>query len=203
MIEHSVITARPATAADIDGLASLFEATHNPCHCRYFHFEGDKNDWLARCALEQGNNRAEMSDAIANRRDDGHGVVAEADGAIVGWAKIAPVPAIPKAYAQRYYARLACLQGNRDGVWLLACFLVHPAWRRRGVSRALIRAAIAEATRLGARALEALPRDVAPPARDEELFTGSIPTLESEGFARAGGDPAYPVLRLEILSENP
>jgi GNAT superfamily N-acetyltransferase len=196
-----VINARPASPTDAAAIAALFEATDNRCHCRYFHFEGDKNDWLARCALEPDRNRAEMQRALETASDDGHGVVAEADGSVIGWAKIAPAPAIPKAYAQRYYARLPCLQGDREGVWLLACFLVHPAWRRRGVSRALIRAAIAEARHRGALALEALPRRVAPPARDEELFTGSIEVLESEGFVQAGGDPAYPVMRIDLRDE--
>lgn len=193
-----MITARPALPADAAPLAALFEAAGSPCYCRYFHFEGDKNDWLARCAIEPDTNRAEMTQALEAGSDDGRGVVAEADGSVIGWAKIAPAPAVRKAYAQRYYARLPILQGEREGVWLLACFLVHPSWRRRGASRALIRAAVEEARRLGARALEALPRQVAPPARDEELFTGSIEALEHEGFARVGGDPAYPVLRIDL-----
>ncbi len=195
-----MITARPAHAADAAALAAFFEAADSRCYCRYFHFEGDKNEWLARCALEPDENRAEMQRALEAGRDDGHGVVAEDDGHVIGWAKIAPATAIPKAYAQRYYARLPVLQADREGVWLLACFLVHPRFRRTGASRALIRAAVTEARRRGARALEALPRRVAPPARDEELFTGSIEALESEGFVRAGGDPAYPVLRLDLTN---
>ncbi|NUO49289.1 MAG: GNAT family N-acetyltransferase [Polyangiaceae bacterium] len=198
-----MITARPANPADATALAALFEATGSSCYCRYFHFEGDKNDWLARCALEPDQNRAEMVTALESGSDDGHGIAAEADGSVIGWAKIAPAYAIKKAYAQRYYARLPTLQGDREGVWLLACFLVHPDWRRKGTSRALIRAAIEEARRLGARSLEALPSQVAPPARDEELFTGSIEALEKEGFGRAGGDPAYPVMRIDLTSEKP
>ncbi len=193
-----MITTRLATAADGPGIAALFDATGSPCHCRYFHFPGDKNDWLARCALEPETNRTELFAALEAGTDDGRGVIAEVDGEIVGWAKITPAASIPKAYGQRYYAGLACLRGDRDGVWLLACFLVHPASRRQGVSRELTRAAIREARRLGARAVEVLPRRVPTPARDEELWTGSIEALEAEGFTHAGGDAPYPVLRLAL-----
>ena len=36
--------------ATLDALAALFERAESPCFCRYWHFEGDKNAWLDRCA---------------------------------------------------------------------------------------------------------------------------------------------------------
>ena len=72
-----MITARPAKPADATALEALFEATGSSCYCRYFHFEGDKNDWLARCALEPDQNRAEMVTALETGSDDGHGIAPE------------------------------------------------------------------------------------------------------------------------------
>ena len=197
------IRVRPVTAGDAPGMVALFEATGSPCYCRYLHFAGDKNDWLARCALEPHENQRELVDGVKQGSDDTRGIVAEDDaGAIVGWAKLTPAPSVPKAYGQRYYAGLAVLREHRESTLLLGCFLVHPSHRRRSVSRALVQGAVREAKRVGARFIEALPRDVAPPARDEELWTGSIPALLSEGFTPVGGDAAYPVLRFDIASQS-
>lgn len=194
------IVARPVTPADAPGLVRLFEAAASPCYCRYLHFDGDKNDWLARCALEPEVNRRELEAGLAVGSDDTKGLVALVDGSadIVGWAKLTPAPAVPKAYAQRYYAGIAALKAERERTLLLGCFLVAPGFRRRGVSRALVQAAIAEASRSGARFVEALPRVLPPPARDEELWTGTVDTLVDAGFARVGGDDAYPALRLDL-----
>jgi len=116
---------RPITPADAAGLVALFEATGSPCYCRYLHFEGDKNDWLARCALEPGENERELRDGLARGAADTRGIVAEDDaGTIVGWAKLTPAASVPKAYAQRYYAGLAVLRERRDETLLLGCFLV-------------------------------------------------------------------------------
>ena len=46
----------PNTALLLDAetldTVKLFEATGSPCYCRFFHFEGTNNEWLARCAHE-------------------------------------------------------------------------------------------------------------------------------------------------------
>ncbi|HEX4515130.1 MAG TPA: N-acetyltransferase, partial [Polyangiaceae bacterium] len=44
----------------LDALADLFRACECPCFCRYWHFEGDKNAWLERCALTPAINEAEL-----------------------------------------------------------------------------------------------------------------------------------------------
>ena len=193
---------RPVSAADAPRLIRLFEASGSSCYCRYLHFQGDKNDWLARTALEPEENRRELEEGLARGSEDGRGIVAEEGGEIVGWAKLTRALDVPKAYTQRYYVGLPVLRDDRDGTLLLGCFLVDPRARRRGVSRALVRGAIAEAARRGARHVEALPRLVPPPARDEELWTGVLGALEAEGFERVGGDDAYPVLRLPVADHG-
>ncbi|MBL9021259.1 MAG: GNAT family N-acetyltransferase [Myxococcales bacterium] len=197
------LVVRPITAADAPRLVGLFEAVGSTCYCRYLHFAGDKNDWLARTALEPEQNRRELEDGLATGTEDVRGLVAEEGGRIVGWAKLTRSTEVPKAYAQRYYVGLPVLREDREGTLLLGCFLVDPAFRRKGVSRALVRGALAEAARRGARAVEALPRALPPPARDEELWTGTIGALESEGFLRVGGDDNYPVLRASLVAAEP
>lgn len=201
--------AREVSQGDEAGLAALFEAAHSACHCRYWHFEGDKNDWLARCATAPQTNRDELSHALASRSDEARGVVAtDADGAVVGWLKVSPAAAVPKIFEQRYYRALPCFQGDREGVFVIGCLLVHPSHRRRGLSLALVRAALALAEARGARAVEALPRRTEWSVGDEELWMGPLSVYQSLGFVEvhqsrpglftpAGPDP-YPVLRREI-----
>jgi len=197
-----------ASAAHAAGLAALFEAAGSPCYCRFWHFEGDNNAWLERCAIAKDQNQAEFEAGLASHSDEARGVVAiargndEANGAseaLVGWLKVTPAQAMKKAYERRFYRNLPCFAGDRAGVFLIGCALVHPAYRRQGVSRALVEGAVRLAPAWGARALEALPRRPREPVSDEELWTGPMGAFTASGFAEvhAAFEP-YPVLRKEL-----
>ncbi|MBK8936084.1 MAG: GNAT family N-acetyltransferase [Polyangiaceae bacterium] len=194
-----MIHARPVTAADTPALSALFVAAGCPCFCRYLHFEGDKNDWLARCASNARENEQELEQAVRERRDDGLGVVALADGELVGWLKLAPASVARKQVEGRFYRGLPCFGGDRSGVYLLACALVRPDQRRAGVARAMVGAALELARARGARAVEALPRRTTEPVSDEELWTLPLSTLERFGLRVVGGEGPYPVLRMELV----
>ena len=68
----------PARPADAPGLGALFRGADCPCHCRYFHFEGDKNAWLDRCANDVDANRLAFEDALVRGDDDRKGALAGA-----------------------------------------------------------------------------------------------------------------------------
>ncbi len=195
-----MITARAVTPADLPALEALFDAAGCGCFCRYWHFEGDKNAWLARGAFEPDLNRAELARAIEGATDEGRGVVALDVDTIVGWAKVAPSRSLTKLYGERYYRRL--VTAERDGVWAIGCFLVHPSRRRRGVVGALIDGAARVAREAGARTLEAFPRRVSSEVADEELWRGSVGALEARGFVAVEGDEAYPVMRLALSDQR-
>ncbi len=183
------------------GLVGLFEATGSPCYCRFFHFEGTNNEWLARCAHEPGENRRELERAVDSGSDEARGIVALArreggwEPEVIGWLKVAPAAAVRKAYERRLYKGLPCFAGDRTGVFLIGCALVHPAWRRRGVARALVAGAVRVAPAWGARALEALPRRPKEPVADEELWTGPMSAFTANGFVEVHEMEPYPVLR--------
>lgn len=191
----AVRTAIPQDAAALD---VFFAACDSRCYCRWFHFAGDKNDWLMRCAMAPEENAAELKDGLAQGRDDALGVVAVLADTIVGWMKVTPKPAIPLAYAQRYYRGLACLQGGQPDTYLLACALIHPEYRKRGLTEQLVAGAVELAASRGARFVEAFPRRLGAGAHDEDLFTLPDGPLARRGFVQVGGEDPYPVLRLEI-----
>lgn len=193
----------PAGPEHENGLRALFEAASCPCYCRFWHFEGTNNEWLERCANAPAESARAFLDAIAAGDDEGRGVVAlhaAEDGAqtLAGWLKLAPARVMRKAYERRFYKQLPVFQGNREGVFLIGCTLVHPAFRKRGVATALVAGAVRIAPNWGARSLEALPRRPREAVVDEELWTGPMGAFEKNGFIEVGGLEPYPVLRLAL-----
>lgn len=193
--------AGPAHAA---GLVALFEAAGSPCYCRFWHFTGTNNAWLERTALAPHENRAELEEALAQGSDEARGVVAlasiDGEARVVGWLKVAPVASVTKAYERRLYRKLPCFEGDRSGVYLIGCALVHPEHRHRGVASALVESAVHFATLWGASALEALPRRPKEPVSDEELWTGPMGAFTAHGFEIVNDFEPYPVLRRNLRS---
>lgn len=192
----TVVAAAPEHA---DALARLFQADASPCYCRYWHFEGERNDWLARCAFSPDANEAEMREALASGSPDAKGLVAVTpEGEVIGWMKLSPASSVRKLYDQRIYRGLPCFEGDRSGVFTIGCFLVHPAHRRRGIARALLEKAIDLAPSWGARVLEAFPRRISEAAHDAELMLGPHGIFLENGFQCVHEIGPYPVLRREL-----
>jgi len=187
----------PAGPEHEEGLSALFERNDSPCFCRWWHFEGDKNAWEDRCANAPAESRRELSGRLAGHSDEARGLVALGDGQLVGWMKLSPAGVMQKLYAQRLYRGLPCFEGERSGVFTIGCFLVDEAWRRRGVARALVDAAVEIAPRWGARALEAFPRR-GDALSAQEMWTGPAEALTDAGFREVFDFKPYPVLRREL-----
>jgi GNAT superfamily N-acetyltransferase len=175
-------------------IVELFEREGSACFCRWWHFSGDKNAWLARLAHAPADNRRELLAAFEAGSDEARGLVALASERVIGWMKLAPASAMHKLYEQKPYRGLPVFGGDRSGVWVIGCFLVDPEWRRRGVSRALVGASIAIAQGAGASAIEAFPRS-AEPVSEELLWTGPPSVLREAGFEVVDSSGPYPVLR--------
>jgi GNAT superfamily N-acetyltransferase len=179
---------------------ALFEASTTACFCRYWHFEGSKNDWLDRCARRPEDNRDEQLALVRRGADEARGLLALDGTDAVGWMKLAPRARLPKLRRQGAYRPLDL--GPDDGIWSIGCLLVRPDRRGHGVARALVSAAPehVRAWSNPARAVEAYPRGEvagAAPTRlhDEQAWVGTQRLFESCGFVRVAGEPAYPVMR--------
>lgn len=198
MSDIDVVAAAPEHAR---GLFALFDDAGSPCYCRFWHFGGDNNAWLDRCANRPGDNRDELAAALADRAHEALGVVAihrgEADR-VVGWLKVAPRAVMQKVYDRRLYKNLPCFEGDRTGVFVIGCALVHPSWRHRGVTKSMVAGAVQLAPAWGARALEAFPRRPREPVSDEELWTGPVAAFLDNGFVEVSAFDPYPVLRREL-----
>ncbi|MBO0829369.1 MAG: GNAT family N-acetyltransferase [Streptosporangiales bacterium] len=86
------------------------------------------------------------------------GLVAYLDGEPAGWCAVEPRP----AYAGLLRVFKVPWDGRAEdrgdaGVWAVTCLFTRAGYRKRGVSRALARAAVAHARERGARAVEGYP----------------------------------------------
>jgi GNAT superfamily N-acetyltransferase len=84
-----------------------------------------------------------------------------------------------------------------DGVWAVTCFVTRTGFRRRGVSRALARAAVDFARDRGARAVEGYPIITTP---GQEIAWGEVQVGSRSIFATAGfAEVSRPTLRRVVM----
>ena len=115
------------------------------------------------------------------------------DGALaVGWCQLTPRDVLPFLDRNWRLRRLDELP-----VWSLSCFYVRIGYRRRGVTSALIAAAVGAARRAGAPALEAYPLDAA--KTPSASGTGYATTFARAGFKIvASHEPPRPIMRHDL-----
>lgn len=189
----------PLSEENVEALVGLFDAAGCACFCRYFHFLGTKNEWLDRLAHDplEGARELRASVASASASSLPAGLVARGrSGEAVGWAKVVPLASVPKLRLQGAYRPLDL--GDEATTLVVGCLLVHPAHRKSGVARALVRAAQASAATRGASRLLGLPRRSALPLYDEEAFAGPERVYEELGFRVLHESPAYPVYAFDV-----
>ncbi len=192
-----MIVVEPFAPQHLDGFAKLFEGSSSSCFCRYWHFEGTKNEWLARAVACPEVNLDEQVARLIRGDVTARGFVAidrSASDALIGWTKVAPRAAMPKLVGLPVYKRLPF----EPATWSIGCFLVHPAARGRGVARALVSAAVEHVGAWGARFLEGYPRRDAARLHDEQAWQGPERVFVELGFTLVHDDAAYPVYRKAI-----
>ena len=135
-------------------------------------------------------NRAAFREVV--RRGPPPGLLAFDGDLAVGWAQLTPRDALP--WLDRAW-RLE--RPDAMPVWSLSCFYVRKGYRKRGVTSALIAAALKAARRAKAPALEAYPLDA-------KLTPSASSTGYASTFARAGFKtvarrvPPRPIMRRDL-----
>ena len=123
---------------------------------------------------------------VADVRADGPspGVVARLDGEVVGWASVAPRSVFPRiATSPSMSTPQTRADLDDDGIWAVTCFVVRARHRRRGVSGALLDAAVAHARACGAHTVEGYPVDAAErPNAGSGTYRGRLSTFAAAGF---------------------
>jgi GNAT superfamily N-acetyltransferase len=173
----------PADQASWDDLAAIFgTADAGHCMCQRFKVLG----WIWRDSTH-----AERTELLQTQTgcDDPEaastsGLVAYVDGEPAGWVAVEPRTSYPKLRTSRVPWTGRSEDKDDDDVWALTCFVVRKAFRGRGLTYPLARAAAEHARRSGARALEAYPM-ITQPGREiswGEVHVGARQVLQDAGF---------------------
>jgi GNAT superfamily N-acetyltransferase len=186
----------PLTPDDVGAWAALFEASGCTCYCRWWHFTGNKNEWLARGFEEPARSRDEQVALVNAGALEARGLVAMEGAEAIGWMKLAPRALLPKLRRQGAYRPLDL--GDDAGVWSVGCLLVRPDRRRTGVARQLIGAAPEQVRAWGGRTVEAYPHRVAHALHDEEAWMGPERVFVTLGWQAFHDLAPYPVYRCSV-----
>jgi len=146
--------------------------------------------------LQKGEgNRKALRKLVARGRVPGF--LAYDRGNPVGWCAIEPRENYPVLERSRSLARI-----DDRPTWSVTCLFVARTYRRKGVSTALLKAAVRHARRHGARLVEGYPtesRDGRFP--DAFAFTGTVPAFTAAGFKEvARRSPTRPIMRNRYFS---
>ena len=154
------IDVRPLTPARRQDFLDFFDHERgaafadNPewarCYCHFYHVP-KVMDWRAFTASE---NRVAMDARIAVGEMEGF--LAYAAGEVVGWVNAQPLAKLPHCWDRMGVGRPAT-DIPPDAAAAIVCFVIAPAWRRRGVARALLEGALASFTARGIRRVYAFP----------------------------------------------
>jgi GNAT superfamily N-acetyltransferase len=126
-------------------------------------------------------NRGERNkEAFKNIVDSGKipGILAYLKSQPVGWCAVAPRKTFPKLERSRILKRV-----DDKTVWSVVCFFIAKAFRRKGISVELLKAAVNYATEQGAKIVEGYPvepkKDRTP---DTFAYTGLASAFRKVGF---------------------
>jgi GNAT superfamily N-acetyltransferase len=126
------------------------------------------------------------------KRGPSPGLLAFDGDVAVGWCQLTPRDALPwldRAWRLR--------RVDDEPVWSISCFYVRKGYRRKGVTSALIAAALKTASRAKAPALEAYPLDAN--LTPSTSSTGFASTFERAGFKTiARHVPPRPIMRHDL-----
>lgn len=184
------IVVRPVTPDRWDDLVELFgpRGACAGCWCMYFR--------LSRAEFERrqgASNRRALHRLVSAGRMPG--LIAYVDGMPAGWVALAPREEYP------ILSRSRILQPVDDKpVWSVVCFFIARAYRRRGLTIALLRQAAVYARRRGASRLEGYPADPTEGALpDTFAYYGLAAAFRRAGFREVARRSATrPIMRLEL-----
>jgi GNAT superfamily N-acetyltransferase len=190
----------PANEASWDDLQTVFGTRGMACRCQCQRYKLRPRESFRSFP------DAERAHRLRTQTASGHpdsettaGLVAYLDGEPVGWCAVEPRPAY-----------IGLVRNNRvpwegrdedkadESVWAVTCLFTRAGFRKRGVSRALARAAVAFARARGARAIEGYPM-VTKNAILEELHVGTQDAFAAAGFATVSRPtPRRAVMRIDF-----
>jgi GNAT superfamily N-acetyltransferase len=193
----SEIVVVPANEASCEDLQLVFGERGVAAECQCQSFKIRDKDWKSVPLPEKAARLREQTQCGDPAASSTTGLVAYLDGEPVGWCAVEP----RSEYVRLRFTRVPWAGRDEDkddgGVWAVTCFVTRTGFRRRGVSRALVQAAVDFARSRGARALEGYPMVLEPGKKMVwgELYVGSRNIFAEAGFSEV----THPTLRRYVM----
>lgn len=190
----------PANQAPWEDLQEVFGVRGAASRCQCQRYKLEPRETFAAVPTEV------RADRLRRQTDCGHpdsretsGLVAYLAGEPVGWCAVEPRPSyagLVRAYKVPWLGRTE--DPADESVWAVTCLFTRAGFRRRGVSRELVRAAIGFARDRGAHALEAYPMTTKATIA-EELHVGTYATFAIAGLQEVSRPtPRRVVMRIDF-----
>jgi GNAT superfamily N-acetyltransferase len=186
----------PANEASFEDLQTIFGTRGPASRCQCQRYKLHRRESFGNFPAE------ERAQRLREQTDCGHpesgttsGLVAYLDGEPVGWCAVEPRPAYHGLVRNNRVPWAGRDEDRSDeSVWAVTCLFARAGFRKRGVSRALARAAADFARGRGARAIEGYPM-TSRNAILEELHVGTARTFADAGFVEV----SRPTLRRAVM----
>ena len=193
------LTIIPANEVSWEDLQTVLGTRGDPhrCQCQRYKMQPGES-WASVGAEELAFRLRKQSDCGHPESGTTSGLVAFLDGEPVGWCAVERRTAYPRLQRKTRVPWAGRAEDKTDeSVWAVTCFVTRAGFRRRGISRALARAAVDFARERGARALEGYPM-ITEPGKEitwGELHVGSRSIFEAAGFSEV----SHPTLRRVVM----
>ncbi|MEJ6024215.1 GNAT family N-acetyltransferase [Ramlibacter sp. PS4R-6] len=190
-------TTKPLTAATWPDLEAVFNArgcsVARACWCMFYRKTGSTEWGTAEYAKIKEKNRKQLK-ALADGGEQ-VGLVGYEDGVPCGWISFGP---------REDFARLAnstiMKPVDDKPVWSVICFVVPSEFRKQGVARRLLDAAVAFCRKKKVKLLEGYPVDKPGRAADSSMWFGAKSMFDDAGFQEiARRKSTRPVVRLKVV----
>ncbi|MEO8674157.1 MAG: GNAT family N-acetyltransferase [Casimicrobiaceae bacterium] len=145
------------------------------CYCHFYHVP-KVIDWAS---LDGNANRTAMTARIEAAEMDGF--LAYAAGDVVGWLNAQPRIKLPHCMARMGIAAPP-LDVPPQFAAAMVCFVIAPAWRRRGVARALVDGAVESFAARGILVVDAFPFKAGASTIATDHYHGPLSLFREAGF---------------------
>jgi GNAT superfamily N-acetyltransferase len=158
------------------------------CYCHFYEVPV-AIDWPS---LSGAQNRVAMQARI--EVGEMEGFLAYAGSEPVGWLNAQPRHKLPHCFDRMGIPPTPLPCASYEAA-VVVCFIIAPAWRRRGVSRALLAEALSSLAARGFKLVDAFPFKAGDSERGADHYHGALSTFLAAGFAPLDETDAITVVR--------
>jgi len=187
----------PANQATWEDLQAVLGTRGTACRCQCQRYKLRPRESFASFPVEERARRLrEQAHCGKPRSRTTSGLVAFLDREPVGWCAVEPRTAYIGLVRNSRVPWVDRAEDKADDkVWAVTCLFVRAGFRKHGVGRALVHAAVDFARERGARAVEGYPMTTTTTALLEELHVGTIAMFAEAGFLEV----SRPTLRRAVM----